>query len=89
MPNNDSNPVITEKKYLIGLQVYIDIYDVEKIVNYVDQGWTLHELDTYHSAEIRATTEIEVETDFIERYIKALKTCPLIEVLYHEEIKAK
>lgn len=89
MSDNEIIPVATEKKWLIGLQVYLDIYDVEKVVNYVDQGWTLHELDTYHSAEIRATTEIEVETDFIERYIKALKTCPLFDVLYYEEIKAK
>lgn len=89
MPTNETTPVATEKKWCVGLQVYLDMYDTAKVVNYVDQGWTLHELDNYHSAMIRATTEIEVKTDFIEPYIKALKTCPLFDVLYYEEVKAK
>lgn len=77
------------KKYLVYIQTHIDISNAEKMINYVDQGWNLHELDAYHSYMVRATTTVEVETDSIKTYIKALEACNDFTVLGHEEFSAK
>lgn len=87
MPIDTTNATMTatEKKWLVCIQTYIPIDNAEKIINYVDQGWTLYELCDYHSAMIRATTEIEVETDCVDIYVKAISTSNDIEVLWTQE----
>lgn len=77
------------KKYLVCLEIYIDVTNAEKIVNYVNQGWQLHELCPYNSGMIRATATFEVETDFIDAYLKAMETCPDFTVIRHEEFNAE
>lgn len=77
------------KKYLVVLQTYIEVYDAEKITNYVNQGWKLHELCPYNSGMIRATATFEVETDNIDAYLKAMETCPDFTVIRHEEFNVE
>ena len=60
-----------------------------QITQYHYQGWYFHELDNYHSGMIRASYTFEVEADYIETYIKAIKTCPDFTVCWYEEVKAK
>lgn len=90
MPTKTTNATLTatEKKWLVCIQTYISIDNADKIINYVDQGWTLHELDTYHSLTIRATREIVVETDFIDSYINAISCTHDFNVCWYEEAKA-
>ena len=77
------------KKYLVHVETDIDVSNAEQIINYVDQGWTLHGLGTYHSYMVRATTTFEVKTDAIGMYVEALKSCPGFNVLSYEEFNAK
>lgn len=90
MPETNNNPVptYTEKVWLVCIEKFLDITNAMEITQYHDQGWDFHDLDEWYSGMIRADKVFEVVRDFdIEGYIKALKSCPGITVLWYEEKK--
>lgn len=86
--NSEAAPEYKEKKWLICVEKLLSVCDVMQITQYHDQGWTFHNLDNYYSGMIRADHIFEVEADYIESYIKALKSCNDFTVVWYEEAKA-
>lgn len=62
------------KKYIVELEMLIDIHDVTRILNYADQGWKCYEMDEFHSEMLVCWKNIEVECDeaVFLNYIKSL-----------------
>lgn len=76
------------KNYLIMLEAYIDLIDVERMINWADQGWTAYESDVYHSLMLNVRKGITVKCDNIEAYINAINTMGNeIRVAWYDEIK--
>ena len=60
-------------KYEIMLKMEnVNITDTEAMINLVDQGWEHHSNDKYHSFTVTLCKFVEVETDAIDLYIKAI-----------------
>ena len=63
------------KKYEIMLKMEnVSITDAEAMINLVDQGWEHFSNDKYHSFTVTLCKFVEVETDAIDLYIKAINT---------------
>lgn len=61
------------KKYEVMLVMEnVNITDTEALINLVDQGWEHHSNDKYHSFTVTLCKFVEVETDAIDVYIKAI-----------------
>lgn len=86
---DETNPAVpaTEKVWLVHVEKLLDFTNVTEITQYHDQGWYFHELDKYYSGMIRASRTFEVKADYIETYIKAIKSCTDFTVLWYEEKK--
>lgn len=76
-----------KKIWLVNVEKLLDFTNAMEITQYHDQGWYFHGLDPYYSGMIRASHIFEVEIDYIEDYIKALKSCTDFTILWYEEKK--
>ena len=57
---------------LFYFERYVDIRDVDVIVNYADQGWEIASHDPFHSYMVTLSKSEEIETDCPELYAKAV-----------------
>lgn len=62
------------KKYLVELEMLIDIHDITRIINYADQGWYCGDIDEFHSNVLvcRKVFEVECDEDVFPHYIKSI-----------------
>lgn len=76
------------KKYEILLVAYIDITNIEQVINWSEQGWTPYDANEYHSLVFPVSKSITVETDLIELYVDGINKLSVdIHVEWYEEIK--
>ena len=64
-------------KYEVMFHVNVSIDDINKIVNYVDQGWTYGESNSYQSFAICLHKCVTIEADsdaHIEMYVHAFNS---------------
>lgn len=77
------------KKYLVELEMLIDIHDITRIIKYADQGWKCYDIDELHSEVLVCwkVLEIECDEDVFSHYIEALaKMLPSeARIVWHDE----
>ena len=77
------------KKYLVNIEMSIDIHDVTRVLNYAEQGWHCDRIDEFHSELLICEHTIEVECNeaTFPYYVKALaKMLPSdARLVWHDE----
>ena len=63
-------------EYTITLIKDIELFDINSIINHGEQGWTIVQIDDYHSDEVfvRKSFEVEMASELeVMRYAEALQ----------------
>ena len=61
--------------YTIALITDIELFDINSLINHGEQGWTIAQIDDYHSDEIfvKKSFEVEMASELeVMRYAEAL-----------------